>query len=146
MAGCHFSAPLAHACGHFRSRQVPDGRRQNLSSAGRTDSTFRRAGGVFSKTCSTAANPGRTARIPRKTGAHTAVICWTARIEGSGLVRKPVNPHMSASSRIPKGMGNDLGPSGFSMRVLASGEPAGGLIRDLRRRPTMLWDNSLSSL
>src|SRR5207253_8480482 len=38
MAGCHFSAPPAHVCEHFRSRKVHDRRRQNLSSDGRTDS------------------------------------------------------------------------------------------------------------
>ena len=61
--------------------------RQNLSSEGGTGSTLRRANQVFSKTYSAAAEPSGTARMTRKTGTQTAVICGTTRIARSGRGR-----------------------------------------------------------
>ena len=54
--------------------------RQILSTEG-AGSTLRRTDQVLSKAYSTAAEPSGTARMTRKTGAHTAVICGTTEAE-----------------------------------------------------------------
>lgn len=78
-----FFLPQHTLAGTSARGKFPDGRRQNLSSESGTGSTLRRAGGLFSKTCTTAAKPGRTARISRKTGSHTAVIWGITRTASS---------------------------------------------------------------
>jgi len=65
-----FSAPPAHVCEHSARGKFPMEGDRISQSEGRTDSTFREQVGVFSKTCSTAANPAELREYKKDGSAY----------------------------------------------------------------------------